>query len=152
MKKIKFKYRGEQYEINANALTNKYDGTGKEIIIRCVDVASIMKQFVKKKYPKIEVWASSDRYAGGSSVSVNIAMKSGEQVTESVYREIAEFGDSMRSGTFDGMTDSFNYRNDKPTTDNSTPVTFYTNYIFVDNRAMWNYKYDETKRKFTKTN
>lgn len=153
MKKIKIKLLGEQYEINEKSLQDDWEksGKGKRVVIGCVDAASIIKQYVKRKYPHIVMWVASSRYSGGSSVSCNIARKDGEVVSEAEYQEISNFAENFRSGTFNGMIDSFEHRTDNPLTDNGTPISFYTSYLFVNNFAPWDYEYDSTKGKFIKT-
>ena len=47
--------------------------------------ASIIKQFVKKNFPNLKVWAGSDVYSGGSSVRVEVSNADGSKVDSSIF-------------------------------------------------------------------
>jgi hypothetical protein len=100
-------------------------------------VASIIKQFVKKNYPNLKVWAGSDVYSGGSSVRVEVCNPDGSSVSPSIFEKISEWKYILQGGSFDGMYDIYNYREDNPTTDAGTPMKYFPSYVFIDNKPKW---------------
>ena len=35
------------------------------------------------------------------------------------------------------MYDIYNYREDKPSTDNGTPMRYFPSYVFIENKPKW---------------
>lgn len=140
-KKIKITINGMNFIIRGKALRTKdYWGkpmTTPEIHIGQVEAASIVKQYVKQKYPEIKVWATSDSYSGGCSTRIYISDWMGEQVSQVVYDDIRKFAKMFQMGRFDGMTDSYEYYDDKYTTDSGTKLDMSVSYVFVDNEPKW---------------
>jgi hypothetical protein len=142
-KKIKIKYKGVEYQLRETALRKTtYGGApiAPYIYIGMVEAGSMVKQYVKNNYPKLKVWVKSDGGTIYSSARVNIANRDGSKVSMQIENDIKVFADSLRSGTFNGMVDSFEYRDDKPTTDNGTRIDMGCNYIFVDNYVPYGAK------------
>lgn len=135
-KKIKFKFLNETFELPINSLRDdSYDGT-KYIHMGAKNTASVIKQYVKKKYGnRIKVWSTSSVYSGGSSVRVNVAQKNGSAVPYEMFKDIQAFGNSFQGGYFDGMYDIYEYRTDELNTDNGTQFKYFPSYVFVDNKA-----------------
>lgn len=131
-KKMKVNISGMQFEIPTTCLQTDYDG---KLIIRLTakDAASIMKQYVKKRYPALEIWSSSSNYAGGSSVDVWICNPDGSSVAKEIYTEIDWFSKNLDAGSFNGMEDIYEYKKDGVTDDGITIVN-YAHYVFVNNR------------------
>jgi len=142
-KKIKVKFKGFEYQLREKALCKTtYGGapTTPYINIGSVEAGAMIKQFIKRKYPELKVWVKSDGGTMYSSMHVNIANPDGSKVSMQIEHDIKDFGDLFKSGTFNGMVDSFEYRSDKPTTDNGTRIDMACNYIFVDNYVPYGAK------------
>lgn len=136
-KKIKINYLNQEFLLPENALQkDSYDGT-PYIYMGAKHSASVIKQYVKKKYPSIKVWATSDVYSGGSSTRINICNTDGSSVSSEINDDVNSFANSLKGGKFDGMYDIYEYREDKVETKNGTPMKYFPSYIFVDNRAKW---------------
>ena len=135
-KKISFKYLGLTFSLPSDALRDNRNG-GKSIYINAKHAASLIKQYVKMKYPNIVCSASSQVYAGGSSVDANICNPNGTPVEHSIAKDVDTFGNSLRSGSFNGMIDMYEYREDEVCSDNGTKLEFYCSYIFVNNRPKF---------------
>jgi hypothetical protein len=137
-KKMTFNYLGMTFELPANALqTDRWDNT-KYIYMGAKHTASIIKQYVKKKYgTRITVWATSDVYSGGSSVRINVWSKNGSATPLSIYQDINNFSNSLKAGRFDGMTDCYEYSDEVVSSDNGTKLKYFPSYIFVENRPKW---------------
>jgi hypothetical protein len=138
--KIKMELQKMIFEIPAECLrTTSYkdEPPTKYIDINRVVVASIMKQYMKMKYPQVVCSVSSDSFANGNSVSVYISTPTGGEVEDTIYRTVSEFSDQFQEGRFDGMYDIYEYSDDTMTTDNGTPIKGGTKYISVQNRAKF---------------
>lgn len=131
-KKMKVNISGMQFELPTTCLQTDYDG--KTIIrLGAKDAASIMKQYVKKSYPGLEIWVSSSKYAGGSSADIWICNPDGSSVPNEIYKKIDSFSNTLTAGSFNGMEDIYEYKRDG-VTDNGITIVNYTKYVFVNNR------------------
>ena len=139
-KKIKLTINGDIYELPKSALvlkgSTKWDDE-TYIQMRAKYCASIIKQYVKKNFPNLKVWASSDVYSGGSSVRVEVCNADGSRVVSTIFDKISKWKHILQGGTFNGMIDLYEYREDSPTTDNGTPMKYFPSYVFIDNKPKW---------------
>lgn len=136
-KKIKIQISNQTFELPSNSLrVDKWNN--EPFIDMCAkNTASMIKQFVKKNFPNVKVWSTSDVYSGGSSVRVNVSNSDGSSISEKVYNEIRGFANSFKAGYFDGMSDCYEYYDEKLKTDNGTSLKYFPSYIFVENKAPW---------------
>jgi hypothetical protein len=136
-KKIKINFLNQEFLLPANALqTDSYNKT-PYIYMGAKHTASVIKQYVTKNYPSIKVWATSDVYSGGSSTRVNVSNTDGSSVDSNIYEDIRAFGNSLKGGSFDGMYDIYNSREDDVTTKSGTPMKYFPSYVFIDNSPKW---------------
>jgi len=126
---------GMNFEIPSECLQKDYDGND---IIRLGSkhAASIVKQYVTRMYPGLNVQATSDRYAGGESARVYICNPDGSSVDKEVYNTISDFAEQFTAGRFNGMEDIYEYKRDG-VTDNGITIVNYTSYVFIENRPKW---------------
>ena len=116
--------------------------------------SSIIKQYVKKNFPLLNVWATSSVYSGGSSCDIYVSNQDGSSVDKDIYEQIENFSQLFKGGSFNGMEDIYEYRNDNPTTDNGTPMKYFPSYVFVNNKPKWGTveywlnEWDENKKYF----
>jgi len=137
-KNVNIQYLGETFTLPANAVQSDNKGITNYIYMGAKNTASIIKQYVKKKYGnRITVWSNSEVYSGGSSVRVNVWSKNGSQVPYEIYEDIKSFSNSLKGGSFDGMYDIYNCREDNVETTNGTPMKYFPSYIFVSNDPKW---------------
>jgi hypothetical protein len=138
-KKIKFQFNQMTFELPSTALqTKRWDNNKPFINMNAKSTASVIKQYVKQKYgSSLVVWSTSDVYSGGSSVRVNVSTSVGGPVSQEIYNDIVIFANSFKAGRFNGMYDCYEYRDDKPTTDNGTELDYFPSYIFVENKPKW---------------
>ena len=136
-KKVKISIKGNEFLIPSESIQEcSYDKV-TYVHMRAKLVASIIKQFVKKNYPQLKVWGSSDVYSGGSSVRVEVCNTDGSPVNSSIFEKISEWKHILQGGSFDGMYDIYNYREDNPSTDAGTPMKYFPSYVFVENKPKW---------------
>ena len=145
-KKVKISIQGNEFLIPSTSIQECSYDNETYVHMRAKLCASIIKQFVKKNFPNLKVWAGSDVYSGGSSVRVNVSNKDGSSVDSIIYDNIKEWEYVLKGGSFNGMIDMYEMREDSPTTDNGTPLKYFPSYIFIENKPKWDsveYWYDK---------
>jgi hypothetical protein len=141
-KKVKISIQGNDFLIPSESIGyDTYNNNEPYVYMRAKVVASIIKQFVKNNFSDLVVSSTSDVYSGGSSVRVNVCNQDGSSVHQNIFEQISEFGSSLKGGSFNGMIDMYESREDKPTTDNGTPMKYFPSYIFVENKPNWGTKH-----------
>jgi len=137
-KKIRIQLSGVTFELPSNSLmVDKWDNT-QFIYMNAKNSASLIKQYVKKNFPGVRVWSSSDVYSGGSSVRVNVCNSDGSPISLPIFSQIHSFGKLLQAGKYDGMTDCYEYSDVEVRTDNGTQLKYFPSYVFVENKAPWN--------------
>ena len=139
-KKIKLTIKGVNYELPKSAVVLKGSTQWEDetyIQMRAKYCSSIIKQYVKKNFPSLNVWATSSVYSGGSSCDIYVSNQDGSSVDKDIYEQIENFSQLFKGGSFNGMEDIYEYRNDNPTTDNGTPMKYFPSYVFVNNKPKW---------------
>ena len=139
-KKIKLTIKGVNYELPKSAVVLKGSTQWEDetyIQMRAKYCSSIIKQYVKKNFPLLNVWATSSVYSGGSSCDIYVSNQDGSSVDKDIYEQIENFSQLFKGGSFNGMEDIYEYRNDNPTTDNGTPMKYFPSYVFVNNKPKW---------------
>jgi hypothetical protein len=138
--KIKFSYKGLACEVPSECLrTTNYWGEPLEtpyITIGRKEVASISKQFVKKNFPNLLVWASSETFANGNSVSIYVCNANGSELSyeSPEWKAISSFVSSLSGGRYNGYDDIYEY-NEAYQTDNGTKLESYAKYVHCNNNA-----------------
>ena len=139
--KVKISIQGNQFLIPSESIGyDTYNNNEPYVYMRAKVCASIIKQFVKKEFPHLVCSATSDVYSGGSSVRVNVCKKDGSKVNESDFKRISNWKYILQGGTFNGMIDMYESREDNPTTDSGTPLKYFPSYVFIDNKPGWGTK------------
>ena len=141
-KKVKISIKGNDFLIPSESIGyDTYNNNEPYVYMRAKVVASIIKQFVKQNFKDIVVSSTSDVYSGGSSVRVNVCNSDGSPVDEVIYEEIKQWEYMLKGGSFNGMIDMYEMREDSPCTDNGTPMKYFPSYIFIENKPNWGTKH-----------
>ena len=141
-KKVKISIDGTEFLIPSESIGyDTYNNNEPYVYMRAKVVASIIKQYVKKNYPSLVCSSTSDVYSGGSSVRVNVCNQDGSSVSPSIYEDIKKWEYMLKAGSFNGMIDLYENREDSPTTDNGTPLKYFPSYIFIENKPNWGSKH-----------
>ena len=142
LKKVKISIDGNDFLIPSESIGyDTYNNNEPYVYMRAKVVASIIKQFVKQNFKDIVVSSTSDVYSGGSSVRVNVCNSDGSPVDEVIYEEIKQWEYMLKGGSFNGMIDMYEMREDSPCTDNGTPMKYFPSYIFIENKPNWGTKH-----------
>ena len=138
-KKLKFSLNGQEFQLPLNSYREQTWGGNLEkyIHMSAKNCATVIKQFVKKNYPELKVWAGSDVYSGGSSVRVEVCNQDGSEVDYETFKEISKWKHILQGGNFNGMEDIYEYREDTLCTDNGMELKYFPSYIFIDNKPKW---------------
>jgi hypothetical protein len=140
-KKFKFQLNGMTFELPAKHLQTT-DWGGKKLenpIIRMnqTATASVVKQYVKKMYPKVVVSATSDSFSMGNSVSIYISDEVGNEVSNGIIEDVNNFGRQFVYGKFNGMIDMYEHHSKDNQTDSGTQIDAGTKYLHVQNRPKF---------------
>ena len=142
LKKVKISINGNDFLIPSESIGyDTYNNNEPYVYMRAKVVASIIKQYVKKTYSDIVVSSTSDVYSGGSSVRVNVCNQDGSSVSPTIYEDIKKWEYMLKGGSFNGMIDMYEMREDSPSTDNGTPMKYFPSYIFIENKPNWGTKH-----------
>ena len=138
-KKFKFQLRGTEFQLPLSKVReDNYNNNEKYIYMNAKSCASVIKQYVKKTYPTLKVWATSDVYSGGSSVRVNVSNSDGSTITDQkIWEDISSWKYTLQGGTFNGMIDMYETREDSVSTQSGTPLKYFPSYVFVENKPKW---------------
>jgi hypothetical protein len=139
--KITLTLSGVKLELPIKCLkTNDWSGNKLEkphIRIGQVESASLIKQFVKQKFPNIVVASASDSYSGGCSCRVYLSDKYGNPVNETITKVVNDFAKQFQEGRFNGMIDCYEYNDTILVSDNGTTIDGGCSYVFVENRPKF---------------
>ena len=142
---------GADYKVNLTAVS--YNGTS--FYLRVANVASAMKQIMNamKKTGLVsftKMWAVSESYSGGNSVRANLY-----GADENTAETLKKLGWAFSSGSFDGMTDMYEYKNGLKVEFNGEMLNLNAKYVFTENRPPFGtpeYDMDEMTRLVEKIN
>jgi len=133
--KIKLKYYGCEFILDV--VVNDYSTDNKSVDVSCVQAAKMVRQYIKQKFPKqFKSWVTSETFANGSAVNLYLSKFDGTKIDATIYEDVNSFAQSLRAGSFDGMTDSYNYNRGR-TSDNGTLINMYTKYVSTYNKPKW---------------
>ena len=138
-KKLKFKLNDNVFTLPIESYREQnWGGTlEKYIHMSAKNSATVIKQYVKANFPKLKVWCVSDTYSGGSSTRVYVCNPDGSPVDSDTYKKIEQWKWILSGGSFNGMEDIYEYRDDKLTTDAGMALKYFPSYIFIDNKPKW---------------
>lgn len=97
--------------------------------------SSVIRQFIKQRWPELKFRISSDTFAGGDSVTVYIQ----KPITDKVYKEVNAELNGFQTGSFNGMIDLYEYKNKSGISVEVDKVkyNFNTKYMSVYNRPKY---------------
>jgi hypothetical protein len=139
LKKLKFSINGTEFLLPQTSYREQTWGGSLEkyIHMSAKNSASVIKQYVKKNFPQLKVWAVSDTYSGGSSTRIYVCNPDGTEVDYDIFKQIKQWKHILQGGNFNGMEDIYEYREDELTTDNGMALKYFPSYIFIENKPKW---------------
>lgn len=138
-KKLKFKLNDNVFTLPIDSYREQnWGGTlEKYIHMSAKNTATVIKQYVKSNFPELKVWGVSDTYSGGSSTRIYVCNVDGSPVDSDTYKKIEQWKWILSGGSFNGMEDIYEYREDELTTDAGMALKYFPSYIFIDNKPKW---------------
>ena len=138
-KKLKFKLNDNEFLLPLDSYREQTWGGNLEkyIHMSAKNTASVIKQYVKSNFPQLKVWGVSDTYSGGSSTRIYVCNVDGSPVDSDTYKKIEQWKWILSGGSFNGMEDIYEYREDELTTDAGMALKYFPSYIFIDNKPKW---------------
>ena len=138
-KKLKFKLNDNEFLLPLDSYREQtWGGTlEKYIHMSAKNCATVIKQYVKSNFPELKVWGVSDTYSGGSSTRIYVCNQDGSEVESETMKKISQWKHILQGGSFNGMEDIYEYRDDKLTTDNGMALKYFPSYIFIENKPKW---------------
>ena len=139
LKKLKFSINNNEFTLPLDSYREQTWGgrVEKYIHMSAKNSATVIKQFVKQNFPDLKVWAVSDTYSGGSSTRIYVCNADGSSIPTEDYKRIEQWKWILSGGSFNGMEDIYEYREDELTTDNGMALKYFPSYIFIDNQPKW---------------
>ena len=140
-KKFKFRLDGIEFQLPIKFI-KKTDWNGNpitpEININHVAGASVIKQYVKKKYPSVVVSSSSASFSMGNSVDIYLSDERGAGIDEAIYKDVSAFGNMFRYGSFNGMIDMYEMKEgDNPKSESGTTLQCGCKFVHVQNKPKF---------------
>ena len=107
LKKLKFSINNNEFTLPLSSYREQTWGGSLEkyIHMSAKNSATVIKQFVKQKFPQLKVWAVSDTYSGGSSTRVYVCNPDGSEVDYDIFKQISQWKHILQGGNFNGMED-----------------------------------------------
>ena len=138
-KKLKFKLNDNEFLLPLDSYREQTWGGNLEkyIHMSAKNTATVIKQYVKANFPQLKVWGVSDTYSGGSSTRIYVCNVDGSPVDSDTYKKIEQWKWILSGGSFNGMEDIYEYREDELTTDAGMALKYFPSYIFIDNKPKW---------------
>ena len=138
-KKLKFKLNDNEFLLPLDSYREQTWGGNLEkyIHMSAKNTATVIKQYVKSNFPELKVWGVSDTYSGGSSTRIYVCNVDGSPVDSDTYKKIEQWKWILSGGSFNGMEDIYEYREDELTTDAGMALKYFPSYIFIDNKPKW---------------
>lgn len=103
-----------------------------------VATASVIKQYIKAKYPELVVSTKSNIFSGGNSVDVYVTDTRGKATDKVIFDDIKKVGRTFQEGSFNGMIDM--YENDYAevkTDDGKYNLNVWTKYVSIIDNAKF---------------
>ena len=108
-KKINVVVEGVKMSLPANVIQYRNDKVTPYVWGRGPIASSMVKQYVKAKYPQVVCSVKSSSFANGSSLDVYVSNPNGSAIDEVIYKDVARFADSFEYGRYNGMEETFEY-------------------------------------------
>ena len=140
-KKIALVIEGIKFEIPAEALRST-DYWGKPIPTKVYGngpiAGSLVKQYVKAKYPKVVCNVKSSSFAGGNSLDVHVSYPNGSEVESEIFSDISRFANAFEYGRYNGWDETYEYYdNAGMKSEKGTEIEAGVKYVHVDNKPAF---------------
>ena len=138
MKKVNVVIEGIKMSLPAQAIQMRNDGVTPYVWGRGPIASSLVKQFVKAKYPSVVCSVKSQSFANGNSLDVYVSNPNGSEVEVSIYKDINRFADQFEYGRYNGMEESYDYyENSGVKTEKGMEIEAGVKYVHTNNKPAF---------------
>jgi hypothetical protein len=137
-KKINVVVEGIKMSLPAESVQYRNDGKTPYIWGRGPIGSSMVKQFVKSKYPSVVCNVKSSSFANGNSLDVYVSLPNGDEVEENIYKDINRFAEQFEYGKYNGMEEMYDYYETSGLkTEKGMEIEAGVKYVHTNNRPMF---------------
>jgi hypothetical protein len=108
-KKINVVVEGIKMSLPSESVQYRNDGKTPYIWGRGPIGSSMVKQFVKSKYPSVVCSVKSSSFANGNSLDVYLSNPNGSEVEVEIYKDVERFANQFEYGKYNGMEEMYDY-------------------------------------------
>jgi hypothetical protein len=108
-KKINVVVEGIKMSLPSESVKYRQDGVTPYVWGRGPIGSSMVKQFVKSKYPSVVCSVKSSSFANGSSLDVYLSNPNGSEVEVSIFKDVERFANQFEYGKYNGMDEMYDY-------------------------------------------
>jgi hypothetical protein len=109
MKKVNVIVEGIKMSLPADSIQYRKDGVTPYVWGRGPIGSSMVKQFVKSKYPSVVCSVKSSSFANGNSLDVYLSNPNGSEVEVEIYKDVERFANQFEYGRYNGMEEMYDY-------------------------------------------
>jgi hypothetical protein len=137
-KKINVVVEGIKMSLPAEVVKFRNDGVTPYVWGRGPIASSMVKQFVKAKYPNVVCSVKSASFANGNSLDVYVSNPNGSEVEVSIYNDINRFANQFEYGKYNGMDETYDYyENSGVKTEKGMDIEAGVKYVHTNNKPMF---------------
>ena len=136
--KINVVVEGIKMSLPAESVQYRKDSITPYVYGRGPIASSMVKQFVKAKYPSVVCTVKSSSFANGSSLDVYVSKPNGSEVEVEIYNDINRFANQFEYGRYNGMEESYDYyENSGVKTQKGMEIQAGVKYVHTNNKPSF---------------
>jgi hypothetical protein len=137
-KKINVVVEGVKMSLPSECIQYRNDGKTPYVYGRGPIASSMVKQYVKSKYPSVVCSVKSSSFSNGNSLDVYVSLPNGDEVEENIYKDINRFADQFEYGRYNGMEEIYDYYETSGVkTEKGMEIEAGVKYVHTNNRPMF---------------
>jgi hypothetical protein len=137
-KKINVVVEGIKMSLPAECVQYRNDKVTPYVWGRGPIASSMVKQYVKAKYPSVVCNVKSSSFANGNSLDVYVSLPNGDEVEENIYKDINRFAEQFEYGKYNGMEEMYDYYETSGLkTEKGMEIEAGVKYVTTNNRPMF---------------
>ena len=138
LKKVNIVVEGIKMSIPVEAIKYRNDGVTPYVYGKGPIASSIVKQYVKSKYPKVVCTVKSSSFANGSSLDVYLSNPDGSSIDEVIYDDVDSFSGNFEYGRFCSYNDMYEVTDSSPLfTESGTQIDPAVKYVHTNNKPAF---------------
>ena len=137
-KKINVVVEGIKMSLPSESVQYRNDGKTPYIWGRGPIGSSMVKQFVKSKYPSVVCSVKSSSFANGNSLDVYLSNPNGSEVEVEIYNDVERSANQFEYGRYNGMEEMYDYyENSGLKTEKGMEIEAGVKYVHTNNKPAF---------------